>query len=286
MDSNLLSHRPPAGTHAAYDRTAALEFFKAAGTPEDVAQGATLFVEYQRAGRLRANVDKMYLLVQGEVDILASRKPIGTVRAGEIFGEMGPLSGEARSATAIARTHCRVIGLDETQLRRGLSLKPEFVLTLAQLMITRLRETVARLRAANAIAEDTSGKQTALFSPVLLDELSRGVETSARVRFNAGQTILHEGASGILMYVVLDGCVAVRIQQRLVERTGPGGVIGEIAFIDHAPRVASAIAETDCTLLAVNRSAFLQLLRNRPGFGAALLRGLADRQRFLISRSR
>ena len=145
---------------------------------------------------------------------------------------------------------------------------------------------MARLRASNAIAEDTSGKETALFSPVLLDELGRGVETSARVQFKAGQTILHEGASGILMYVVLEGRVAVRIQQRLVERTGPGGVIGEIAFIDHAPRVASAIAETDCTLLAVNRSAFLQMLRNRPGFGAALLRGLADRQRFLISRSR
>ena len=135
MDPKPLHPRPPAGTHAAYDKAAALDFFKTAGTPEDVAQGATLFVEHQRAGRLRVNVDKMYLLVQGEVDILASRKPIGAIRAGEIFGEMGPLSGAARSATAIARTPCRVIGLDETQLRRGLSLKPEFVLTLAQLMI-------------------------------------------------------------------------------------------------------------------------------------------------------
>lgn len=269
-----------------YDKAAALDFFRKAGTPETVAQGAALFVEHQHSGRLGVNLDKMYLLVNGVIDILAARKPIGAIKAGEIFGEMGPLSGAARSATAVARTPCQVIGMDEAQLRRGLQIKPEFVLTLSQLMIARLRETLARLRAANAIAEDASGKQTTLFDADLLDNLRGTLESTACMRFEAGQTILREGANGILMYVVLEGSVAVHIQRRRVERIGPGGVLGEIALLDQSPRAASAVAETDCALLGMNRITLLRVLRNKPEFGAALLRGLADRLRFLISRHR
>jgi CRP/FNR family cyclic AMP-dependent transcriptional regulator len=286
MSAVLAANLPPAARGNVYDKAAALEFFKSAGTPETIAQGAALFVEHQHAARLGVNLDKMYLLVDGAIDSLASRKPIGAVKPGEIFGEMGPLSGAARSATAIARTPCQVIGMDEAQLRRGLQVKPEFVLTLSQLMIARLRETLARLRAANAIAEDASGKQTMLFDGAILGYLRRELERTASMRFQAGQTILREGASGILMYVVLEGGVAVYIQQRRVERIGPGGVLGEIALLDQSPRVASALAETDCTLLGMNRITLLRVLRNKPEFGAALLRGLADRLRFLISRHR
>jgi CRP-like cAMP-binding protein len=274
------------GAYAAYDRGAALDFFQAAGTLETVAPGEALFVEHQRAGHLALNRDKMYLLVQGEIDILAARKPIGAVKAGEIFGEMGLLSGSARSATAVARTPCRVIGLDERQLREGLAIKPEFVLMLARLMITRLRETLARLRASNAVAEDASGRQSAVFGAALLAELKSELQSPARVRFAPGDTILREGASGMLMYVVLEGRIGASIQGRTVERIGPGGVLGEIALVDQAPRVASAVAETHCTLLAINRIAFLQLLQKKPEFGASLLRGLSDRLRFLMSHGR
>ena len=275
-----------AGHRYAYDKRAALEFFTAAGTPETVAAGATLFFQHQRPGRLAINRDKMYLLLEGEIDILVARKPIGAAKQGEIFGEMGPLSGLARSATAIARTPCRVIALDEEQLRGGLKTKPEFLILLARLMIARLRETIARQRAEGAIAEDASGRTTALFGAGQLDALRREFGSTARVRFKRGDAILREGASGLLMYVVLEGCVTARIQERLVERIGPGGAFGEIALLDQGSRVASAAAETDCELLAIGQSAFLQLLRSRPEFGTSLLRGLADRLRFLISHGR
>ncbi|MDH4190010.1 MAG: cyclic nucleotide-binding domain-containing protein [Betaproteobacteria bacterium] len=276
----------PPRQYTGYDKGAALEFFKAAGTPETVAEGATLFVEHQRAGRHSISRDKMYLLLQGRVEILAARKPIGAIKQGEIFGEMGPLSGTARSATAVARTPCQVIGLDEQQLRRGLEMKPDFVPMMARLMISRLRDTVARLRTEDAIAEDDSGRQTALFSPALLDDMRHDLGAAAHARFKQGETILREGATGILMYIVLEGCVSAHIQGRLVERIGPGGLLGEIALVDLSPRVASAIAQTDCELLVINRSLFLQLLRDKPEFGASLLRGLADRLRFLISHGR
>lgn len=73
---------------------------------------------------------------------------------------------------------------------------------------------------------------------------------------------------------------------RIVERIGPGGVLGEIGLVGTSERLASVTAETDCALLAVNRGAFLRLLRSRPEFGVAALRALSERLRFLISRKR
>jgi CRP/FNR family transcriptional regulator, cyclic AMP receptor protein len=284
MLSTTKSGGPAQGS--AYDGGIALAFFKASGTPETAPQGATIFAEYQKATGLSLHRDKMYLLLQGEVDIIAARKPVGSVRPGEIFGEMAPLSRRSRSATAIAKTACHIIGVDGEQFRDGLEKKPEFALTLMRVMIARLRETVARQRAGNELAEDASGRQSAVFDAAMLENIVREFEGTPLDRFARGRTILQEGTPGSLMYIVVEGCAAATIQGKTVERIGPGGVFGEIALVSQSPRLASVTAETDCTLLAVNRSTFLRLLKSRPDFGASVLRALAGRLRFLISRKR
>ena len=42
---------------------------------------------------------------------------------------------------------------------------------------------------------------------------------------------------------------------------------------------ASAVAETDCALLAMNRNVFLSLVKSEPAFGIALLSAMAERLR-------
>ena len=64
---------------------------------------------------------------------------------------------------------------------------------------------------------------------------------------------------------------------RTLEHVGPGGVFGEMALLDSAPRAAGAVAATDCALLPVNRSQFLELVRSDPEFGLALLKALGQR---------
>jgi len=267
-----------------YRPAAALEFFKAAGRREKVPAGTTFFAENQQARPYLFMRDKMYLLLDGEVDLVARRKVIGTVAKGQIFGEMASIAHAPRSAAAVAKTACKVIALDDQQFRSGLQKKPAFALMLMNIMIARLRETVARLVAADALTDDAALKESVVFDPQRLAELADGLGSDAPVYFDRNKTILQEGQAGLRMYAVIEGHVAVKIGSSIVERLGPGGVFGELALIEPSPRMASAVAVTDCSLLPVNRTAFLLLVKTSPAFAESLLASLAERLRLLIAK--
>ena len=48
-------------------------------------------------------------------------------------------------------------------------------------------------------------------------------------------------------------------------------------MVDHSPRAASAVAETEYVLLAINRNDFLALVKTKPAFSVSLLRAVAER---------
>lgn len=64
-------------------------------------------------------------------------------------------------------------------------------------------------------------------------------EDAEVVSFGAGEEIFRESDPGDLMYVVRDGDVDLRVKGQLVDALGPGGVLGEMALIEHAPRSRS-----------------------------------------------
>ena len=267
-----------------YDPAIALEFFSSAGKPEPVAKGATLFAENEKGSRLLLQRDKMYLLLEGEVSLTANNKVIGTVRKGEIFGEMASISQTPRSASAVANLPCRVIGLDDGQFRSALRKKPEFALMLMSLMIGRMREAIGRLDPGGAASEGKL-EQSAVFDKSALAILARAL-AQTRMPCERDKVIVKEGQVGVLMYVVLEGRLAVSIQGKLVEKIGPGGVFGEMALVDRTPRLATVVAETDCSLLAIGRNTFLDLVKASPDFAVSLLGAVGERARFIASRHR
>jgi CRP-like cAMP-binding protein len=228
--------------------------------------------------------DKMYLLLQGEVELVAGRKVIGTVAKGGIFGEMASITHAPRTASAVAKTACRVISLDDRQFHEGLKKKPAFALMLMSMMIGRLRETIARLAASDTLKGSALRKESAVFDPVRLAELAEGLSNDAPAYFDRGKAIVREGQAGMRMYAVLDGRVTVSIGGTMVERLGPGGVFGELALIEPSPRMASVTAETDCSLLPISRTGFEMLVKTSPEFAGSLLGSLAERLRLLTSR--
>jgi CRP/FNR family transcriptional regulator, cyclic AMP receptor protein len=278
---------PPAAPPPApiYNAAMAMEFFKAAGKPESFQPGATIFKEDDKGGGLFGKSDKMYVLILGEIEMIAQDKVIGTVRAGETFGEMAVIAQAARTATARAKTACTLIGLDDKQFQVALQQKPEFALMLMSIMNNRLRSTISRLNANRALHAGEA-KESVVFDKKLLQGLVKLMEGHEPSRFDAGKMIMQEGTGGAFMYVVLEGKVAISIKGGIVGRAGPGGVFGEMALVDQSVRAATATAETACALLAINRVAFLHLVKTSPAFGAALLSGLAERAKDMAVRNK
>ena len=272
-------HRPRA---SAYDPAAALEFFRSAGKEQEAMKGATIFSE-NRVGIPLLMPNRVYLLVEGEVGVFAKEEHIASIRAGEVFGEMASMAGMPRSASAVAMSHCRVIGLDDAQFAQALRKRPGFALMLMSVMANRLRDTLARLGPAGPPAEGDAREAPAL-DPQLLADLVQVIGPAAKFRYAPGKLIMREGERGVALYAVLEGRVAISIGDSVVEKVGPGGVFGEMSLVDREPRLASAAAETDCVLLAMSRHMFLHLVKTSPKFGLAMLRSVGERAAFTASR--
>jgi len=102
--------------------------------------------------------------------------------------------------------------------------------------------------------------------------------------FSAGQKIFSEGQRGDAMYLVLDGEVDLLINGLLVEQLGRGGVLGEMALLESAPRTATAMARTDCKLIAVDEKRFALLVQHTPDFALQIMRVMAGRLRTMDQR--
>src|SRR6184192_659520 len=267
---------PAAPQMPLYIPAVARTFFESAGKEESVDAGTVFFSENEKASRLLLKRDKMYFLLEGQVALLAKGKPIGAPKVGEIFGEMAAISDSPRSATAVAKTACRVISLDDKGFAAALQKKPEFALMMLGTMIMRLRGMIAKLPGVPSTGEL---KASRVFDKALIATMINGLGQNAMVRYDQGKVIMVAGQAGALMYVVTEGRVAISIRGAVVERVGPGGIFGEMALVDQSPRAANAVAETDCALLAINRNVFLSLVKSEPAFGIALLSAMAERLR-------
>jgi CRP-like cAMP-binding protein len=278
---NLDTTRNSENPSSLYDPSVALDFFRFAGKPQKIPKGTTIFSENRKGMPLLLMPNRIYLLVDGEVGIHASDAPVAVIQRGEIFGEMAPMGRTPRSASAVAISDCRVIGLDDAQFHAALTRNPGFALMLMSIMASRLRDTIASL---GAPASDAKWRKAAALDKQLLADLAQVLGPAARFRYPAGRIVMTEGERGAALFAVLEGRVAIRVGDSLVEKVGRGGLFGEMSLVDRRPRLATAVAETDCALLAMSRHMFLHLVKRSPKFGAALLKAVGERAAFMASR--
>src|SRR5438046_1361764 len=250
--------------------------------PQSIAKATTIFSENRKGMPLLLMPNRIYLLLEGEVGVVVKGEPIATIRAGEVFGEMASMGQMPRSASAVAKSDCRVVGLDDRQFRAALGRNPGFALMLMSIMIRRLRDSIASLGAP--APADAGWREAAALEPQLLADLAQMLGPAARFRYEAGRIIMREGSLGVALFALLEGRVAIRIGDSVVEKVGAGGIFGEMSLAERTPRLATAVAETDCALLAMSRHMFLHLVKSSPKFGAVLLRAVGERAAFMASR--
>ncbi len=101
----------------------------------------------------------------------------------------------------------------------------------------------------------------------------------APLKLDPGQVIFSAGDAGREMFIVRTGSVELRIGDKLLETVGEGGIFGELALVDPAPRSATAIAGPGCSLVLVDAAAFNELVRKVPGLGLEVMKVMARRLR-------
>jgi len=235
------------------------------GEYEDYAIGEVIFTQGEAAS-------SMYLVVEGSVRLLIAGKEVAVVEEGGVMGEMSLLDGSPRSALAEAADDCRMLPIDRGLFRQMVSKNPEF----ARLVLGTMAH---RLRRMNIAAGGTGGEHvdiTARDATGALDLTSLG---HLKTTFPAGATIFEEGADGDHMYLVQSGSVEVRVAGKTVHTVDTGGFFGEMALVEEAPRSASAVAETECHLMPIDRQRFEYLIAKTPDFIIEMMRVMAARLR-------
>jgi CRP/FNR family cyclic AMP-dependent transcriptional regulator len=107
-------------------------------------------------------------------------------------------------------------------------------------------------------------------------------ETDVR-RFGAGEVVFRQEDDPDVMYGIVEGELEVRVGDRVIDRVGPGGIVGELALIDHKPRSATVVAVADSSLVPIDQRRFLFLVQQTPFFAINVMKVLAERMRKLIA---
>lgn len=81
----------------------------------------------------------MYAVRDGEVDLVVDGRIVETVGPGGIFGEMALIEHEPRSATAVAKTRCELVAIDERRFTVLVQQNPYFGMHMLRLLARRLR---------------------------------------------------------------------------------------------------------------------------------------------------
>ncbi len=104
-------------------------------------------------------------------------------------------------------------------------------------------------------------------------------------RVAEGEVLIRKGETGDSLFMVDDGWFKIvtedaRGGELIINKTGPGETIGEMALLDHAPRSASVVALSPAQVLELKQDAFLELLDQRPDLALELIRSSSSRLRF------
>ena len=99
--------------------------------------------------------------------------------------------------------------------------------------------------------------------------------------FGPGEILFTQGEAPDGMFVLLEGEVTLRLNGEIVETVGPGGVLGEMALVEGAPRMTLAETVGDARVLRVDRRLFESMVIQDAEFARLVLQTMSRRLRKL-----
>jgi CRP-like cAMP-binding protein len=109
-----------------------LAMFKDSDKVENYSKGTYIFHQNEQG-------EIMYVILDGEVEIILNEVVVATFEAGQIFGEMALIDHRARSASAYAKTDCKLVPVDKESFLFLVQQTPNFALYVMKVLTHKVR---------------------------------------------------------------------------------------------------------------------------------------------------
>lgn len=116
-----------------------------------------------------------------------------------------------------------------------------------------------------------------LFEDADKKSISHLASLADEVSVEAGHTLITEGHSNHVVYVIESGTASVVIDGREVAEIPAGQMIGEVGYFSGQPASATVTAKTDMSVLVIPYNGFDRTMEDNPKMVRAVLRRLAER---------
>jgi CRP/FNR family transcriptional regulator, cyclic AMP receptor protein len=89
--------------------------------------------------------DIMFVIQEGDVEILIKEKVLEIASPGEMIGEMALIDSSSRSATTIAKSDCKLVPISQKRFMFLVQQNPFFALEVMRVLADRLRRINAKV---------------------------------------------------------------------------------------------------------------------------------------------
>ncbi|MBN1773474.1 MAG: cyclic nucleotide-binding domain-containing protein [Deltaproteobacteria bacterium] len=108
------------------------------------------------------------------------------------------------------------------------------------------------------------------------DSMAMVLANAEAVEFGPGKLLVEQGAEGDALFLILCGWAKVvrrarTGEEQVLRRLAPGSVVGEVALVTRAPRVASVVSETGVQALRLRREVVEELAQREPALAEELV---------------
>lgn len=176
--------------------------------------------------------------------------------------------------------------VDEETLSRLAEDEHQLVRETALALIVRGVDKMAGVSAPLSTVEKIIAlRGAAIFHSLTPEDLTELARASREDFYPSGNALCVEGEQGNEVFILLSGEVKVlrrddEGEERVVAMERAGGLIGEMAVLDPAPRSATVVAaENGVRVLRLDGEAFRDAITDDPGIASGIIRTLAQRLR-------
>eukprot|EP00004_Rigifila_ramosa_P019200 TRINITY_DN4850_c0_g1_i1.p1 TRINITY_DN4850_c0_g1~~TRINITY_DN4850_c0_g1_i1.p1 ORF type:complete len:596 (-),score=173.47 TRINITY_DN4850_c0_g1_i1:111-1811(-) len=207
------------------------------------------------------DADMFYVIVHGTVSVVSSNESggevvLGSLKAGDWFGEIALLADVRRTATVRASDAgpCLLLALTKAKFSQFLRIAPEIRNRFNMLVMQRTANTLRSIPIFKEVKESKPWSKLDLLGSLFVYE-----------SFEKGESVLRKGDDAAKFYFVVQGELEAFTQVNgnkvVLEKMTANSWFGEIALLEESGKVTASVdAVSHCLLLSITAEQFHKFL--------------------------